>query len=85
MAAEHLPDLILLDLRLPDMYGTQAFRRLQADAKTAAIPVIALSADVTANRIEEILKMGFAGFIAKPFDPEELLTQIDTFANAGAA
>ena len=85
MAAEHLPDLILLDLRLPDMYGTQAFRRLQADAKTAAIPVIALSAGVTANRIEEILKMGFAGFIAKPFDPEELLTQIDTFANAGAA
>ena len=82
LAHEHGPDLILLDLRLPDMYGTQAFRHLQADLETASIPVIALSADVTRHRIDEILELGFAGFIAKPFDPDELIEKIDAATDA---
>ncbi len=87
LAIEHVPSLILLDLRLPDMYGTQVFRRLQADPITTGIPVIALSADVTRHRIDELLELGFFGFIAKPFDPEELLAQIDaaTDPDAGAS
>ena len=82
LARKYGPDLILLDLRLPDMYGTQAFRHLQADLETASIPVIALSADVTRHRIDEILELGFAGFVAKPFDPDELIEKIDAATDA---
>ncbi len=78
MANKRIPDLILLDLRLPDMYGTQTFRRFQSDPRTADIPVIALSADVSNHRVSEILELGFAGFIAKPFDPDDLLARIDS-------
>ena len=82
MAARHLPDLILLDLRLPNMYGTQTFRILRNDPRTAEIPVIALSADVTERRVAEILDLGFTDFIAKPFDPGKLLARVDSILPA---
>ena len=51
LAAEHVPDLVLMDIRMPDMNGTEALRRLRNDERTARIPIVALSASVRATRI----------------------------------
>jgi two-component system cell cycle response regulator DivK len=68
LAAEQLPDVILLDLRLPDMDGIEAARELRSGARTAQIPVVALSA----LRIEEdgdwLRTAGFTGYLEKPID-----------------
>ena len=62
LATEHLPDVILMDLRLPDMDGADAARSLAGDEGTAHIPVVALSA----LRLEGELAPAFAGYIEKP-------------------
>ena len=66
LAAEHLPDVILLDLRLPDMDGTDAAEALGARALTAQIPVVALSALAMASDDASLLAAGFAGYLEKP-------------------
>lgn len=71
------PDLILLDLNLPDMHGFEVLRRLRADRCTAGIPVVAVSADAGELRITEALERGFCAYIEKPFrlsDLEEVLS-----------
>ncbi|MCG5535852.1 chemotaxis protein CheB [Ectothiorhodospira mobilis] len=71
------PDLILLDLNLPDMHGFEVLRRLRADRRTAGIPVVAVSADAGELRITEALERGFCAYIEKPFrlsDLEEVLS-----------
>jgi two-component system cell cycle response regulator DivK len=67
LAAEHVPDVILMDVRLPDMNGTDAARKLAGDARTARIPVVALSA-LPFKTDDEWLVAGFAGYIEKPID-----------------
>jgi two-component system, cell cycle response regulator DivK len=75
LAAEHVPDVILMDLRLPDLDGTEAARRLRAESRTSRIPIVA----VTALRLDAddgwLSDAGFAGYIAKPID-------IDAFPDA---
>ena len=66
IARARLPDVILMDIRLPDLDGTEALLRLKADPATAGIPVIAVTA-VTGAR-ETLLEAGFAGYIEKPID-----------------
>jgi two-component system, cell cycle response regulator DivK len=66
LAAEHLPDVILMDLGLPDMDGIDAARRLADEAQTARIPVVALSAMPLENGADRLLAAGFAGSIEKP-------------------
>ena len=66
LAAEHLPDVILMDLRLPDMDGTDAARRLGDEARTASIPVVALSALRLEGGGDWLLAAGFAGYLEKP-------------------
>jgi len=70
LAVAHAPDVVLMDLRLPDMDGGEALRRLRADPATAAIPVVALTA--VAGAREALLAAGFAGYVEKPIDPLEL-------------
>ena len=60
------PDLILLDISLPGMDGTQVLRALRADSALAGVPVIALTADAMVGAREHYLGMGFDGYIAKP-------------------
>jgi two-component system, cell cycle response regulator DivK len=67
LASEHLPDTILMDLRLPDMEGTEAARKLGDDPRTARIPVVAMSA-VSLEVGEWARAAGFAGFLPKPID-----------------
>lgn len=68
LAAERLPDVILLDLRLPDMNGADVARTLKEGAPTAHIPVVALSAGHPPGDGEALLAAGFAGYLAKPID-----------------
>ena len=67
-ATTRLPQLILLDLDLPDMHGSEVLMRLQASAATARIPVIIISADANPSRIERMLEAGARNYLTKPFD-----------------
>ena len=66
LAVEQLPDVILMDIRLPDMDGTMAVRELKNDARTAAIPVVALTSFAMKGDRERFIAAGFDGYIEKP-------------------
>jgi two-component system, cell cycle response regulator DivK len=79
LAADHRPRLILMDIQLPDMDGTAALRRLRADPRTAAIPVVALTAFAMKEDRERFLGAGFDGYLAKPIDIKTFPDQIRAF------
>ena len=66
LALEHLPDVVLMDLRLPDLDGAEAARRLGDDERTAGIPVVALSALSLEGNDDWLEEAGFAGWLEKP-------------------
>lgn len=68
VARRRRPDVVLMDLRLPDLDGVEAMRRLAADERTAGIPVVATSAVPAAEAEPHALEAGFAGYIEKPID-----------------
>jgi len=68
LARRHLPDLILLDLHLPDMSGAEALERLQADPLTRGLAVVVLSADVTDGQVARLLEQGARDYLTKPLD-----------------
>ncbi|BDG61358.1 response regulator [Caldinitratiruptor microaerophilus] len=76
-AREKAPDVVLLDVMLPDMDGYEVCRRLKADPATRAIPVIFLSARAQQKEIEQGLGLGAAGYLVKPFDPMTLASEIE--------
>ena len=76
LAGEHLPDVILMDLRLPDMDGADAARALAGETRTAQIPVVALSALTLERDGEWVVAAGFAGFLAKPISVAEFPDQV---------
>jgi two-component system cell cycle response regulator DivK len=76
LAREHLPDVVLMDLRLPDLDGGEAARRLAADERTARIPVIALSALPAEDAATWFREAGFDGYLEKPIDVRELPEQV---------
>jgi CheY-like chemotaxis protein len=80
LAADHHPDLVLLDLHLPDMPGEAVLRRLQASPRTAGIPVVILSADARPGLVQRLLEQGARGFLTKPLDVKELLEVLDGIA-----
>jgi PAS domain S-box-containing protein len=80
LAREHRPDLVLLDLHLPDMPGEEVLGRLRADDRTAAIPVVVLSADARPSLITRLLEAGARAFLTKPLDVVELLELLDQVA-----
>jgi two-component system cell cycle response regulator DivK len=80
LAAEHLPDVILMDLRLPDVGGTKAVGILRAEPRTARIPVVAMTASPLGDETQWLLAAGFAGHIAKPFDIETFPDLVRRFA-----
>ena len=80
LAGEHHPDLVLLDLHLPDMPGEEVLRRLQTSPKTAEVPVVILSADARPGLIQRLLDQGARAFLTKPLDVKELLELVDTIA-----
>ena len=75
-AAEHLPDVILMDIRLPDMDGTDVLRRLRTAEATASIPIVALTSLAMKGDRERLLAAGFDGYLEKPIDIREFPDQI---------
>jgi two-component system cell cycle response regulator DivK len=71
LASEHLPDVILMDLRLPDLDGTEAARMLRAEPRTSHIPVVAMTALPLHGREDWLSDAGFADYVVKPIDIEE--------------
>jgi two-component system cell cycle response regulator DivK len=76
LAAEHKPDLILMDIQLPGMNGIEALKVLRADATLAAIPVIAVTASVMQQDRNLITQAGFDGYIGKPLNLKEFLEAV---------
>lgn len=74
-AAEH-PDLILLDVMMPEMDGYETCRRLKAEPATREIPVVFLSARAQQSEIEKGRELGAVGYLVKPFDPMTLSDQL---------
>ena len=79
LAEAYQPKLILLDLNLPDMHGSEVLKRLQQDATTRHIPVVILSADATPSQIERLLTAGARNYLTKPFDIDPFLAVVDEF------
>ncbi len=77
LAREHRPDLILLDLNLPDIPGDEVLTRLQQDPATRGIPVIMISADAMGERIAQLLQEGATGYLTKPYKVTEFLRVIE--------
>jgi CheY-like chemotaxis protein len=77
LALKHQPALILMDLNLPGITGTDAMKRLRADPATAHIPIIALSANAMPQDIKKAIEAGFSGYITKPFEIPQLLEGLD--------
>ncbi|HEY5026049.1 MAG TPA: PAS domain S-box protein [Acidimicrobiales bacterium] len=80
LARQHRPHLILLDLHLPDMSGTDLLDALQADARTADIPVVVVTADATPSQIQRLRDLGVAAYLTKPIDIRELLNVVETMS-----
>jgi len=78
LAKDHLPDLVLLDLHLPDVSGEDVLNELKGDPLTAGIPVVMLSADATPGLLDRLVTFGGAtGYLTKPIDVPRLLGVVD--------
>ena len=76
VALQHRPDLILMDIQLPDINGYEATQRIRADAACAAIPVVAFTASVTLTDRQRITDAGFNGFLGKPIELKTFLATV---------
>ncbi len=75
-AAEHRPDLILMDIQLPGLDGYEATRRLKADAVLHAIPVIAVTSYALGGDADRARAAGCDAYFSKPFSPRQLLAKV---------
>lgn len=85
LAAECLPDVILLDLRLPDIDGTEVARTLGNRVQTAGIPIVALSALRYAGDSDRLLEAGFDGYLEKPIDVRAFPEQVRSYCGRAIA
>lgn len=76
LARQHKPGLILLDLHLPDMRGSDVLQHLRAEPETKDIPIVVLSADATHSQIERMLAAGANAYLTKPIDVKEFLNVV---------
>ena len=81
LAIEHKPDLILLDLNLPDIHGSEVLDQVLRNSKTKEIPVVVISADAMPSQLEKLLNAGAKKYLTKPLDVKELLKIISEFVN----
>jgi two-component system cell cycle response regulator DivK len=76
VATEHVPDLVLMDIQLPDVDGVEALTRLRAKAETASIPVLAVTAQAMYGDRERFLEVGFDDYVSKPVNVVQLLALV---------
>jgi len=79
MAAEHKPDLILMDIQLPVIDGYEATRRIKANQSLRHIPIIAVTSYALSGDEEKTRAAGCDGYVAKPFSPRQLLAKVRAF------
>jgi CheY-like chemotaxis protein/anti-sigma regulatory factor (Ser/Thr protein kinase) len=84
LAQRHRPDLILLDVHMPDLSGYEVLELLRADATTAAVPVVMLSADASHEQIQRFRDAGARDYLTKPLDLQSFLTQLDDYLEESA-
>jgi two-component system cell cycle response regulator DivK len=84
LAAEHLPDLVLMDIQLPDIDGVEALGRLRADGRTASLPVLALTAQAMEGDRERFLAAGFDGYLSKPVNVADLVAAVARYCEDGS-
>jgi PAS domain S-box-containing protein len=84
LAREHRPDLVLLDLHLPDIPGEEVLRRLRSDPRTAGIPIVVISADATRDSLDRLRAAGADAYLTKPLDLDEFLSTLETHLSARA-
>ena len=83
LAQEHRPDLILMDIQLPDIDGIAALRQIRAQPKLDATPVIAVSASVMPDEQQKVVSSGFDAFITKPIDLKRFRETVQRFLTQG--
>jgi two-component system cell cycle response regulator DivK len=79
LATEHSPDLVLMDIQLPDIDGVEALGRLRADERTASVPVVALTAQAMEGDRERFLATGFDGYLSKPVNIADLVATVKRY------
>ena len=79
LAQTELPDLILMDIQMPEMDGYEAIRQLRATPKVGAIPIVVVSSYAMANDRERALSLGCSGYIEKPIVPESFVRQVSEY------
>ncbi|MEA3210295.1 MAG: hypothetical protein QOE70_3352 [Chthoniobacter sp.] len=77
LARQHQPDLVLIDLHLPDLQGDEILRQLRADPRTEQMPIVMISADATATQIERLRAAGANDYLTKPIDVRKFLALVD--------
>jgi two-component system cell cycle response regulator DivK len=81
LAAEHVPDLVLMDIQLPDIDGVEALGRLRANVRTSSIPVLAVTAQAMQDDHERFLAAGFDDYISKPVNIVELVDTVRKYCD----
>lgn len=87
MLSSQAPDrfaLVLMDIEMPVMDGREATQRLRNDERFRDLPIIAMTAHVAGHGMKDGLAMGVSGYIAKPFEPDELLAMVQPYWRAPA-
>ena len=79
LAEKEPPELILMDIQMPEMDGYEAARRLLANPALAKIPLVAITSYAMAGDRERAMQIGFSGYIEKPIDPDVFVRQINAF------
>jgi two-component system cell cycle response regulator DivK len=79
LVIEHGPDLVLMDIQLPDIDGVKALDRLRANEQTASVPVLALTAQAMEGDRERFLAAGFDGYLSKPVNIADLVATVERY------
>jgi CheY-like chemotaxis protein len=85
LAQTRAPKLILLDLDLPDIHGSEVIQHLQKDSVTAGIPVVVVSGDATPSQIERLLVLGARNYLTKPLTAQPFLAVVDQVLESKSA
>ena len=85
LAEEEHPDLVLMDIQLPDIDGIEALRRIRLERALDAIPVIAVSASVMPDDQQKIVASGFDAFVTKPINLKQFLATVQRLLAEGRA
>ena len=82
LTLEHRPDLVLMDIRMPDLSGTEALKLLREDSRTAEITIVALTSSTMRGDEQRFLAEGFDGYLAKPISVRDFPDQVRGFLKA---